>query len=98
VEPKEQTTAYVPWVGGDLNEILCHQEERVVQNDNTVSYNTLRLQIPKDDLRHHYVKTTVQVRHYLDGSLGLFFGNRCLGRFDAMGHIQEAAQSLQKVA
>jgi transposase len=98
VKPKEETTAYIPWAGGDLNEILCHQEERVVQNDNTVSYNTLRLQIPKDDLRHHYVKTTVQVRQYLDGSLGLFFGNRCLGRYDAMGHIQEPAHHLQKAA
>lgn len=98
VKPKEKTTAYISWAVGDLNEILCHQEERVVQNDNTVSYKNLRLQIPKDDLRHHYVRTTVQVRHYLDGSLGLFFGNRCLGRFDATGHIQEPAQHLQKAA
>ncbi len=98
VDPKEKTSAYIPWAGGDLNEILCHQEERVVQNDNTVSYKTLRLQIPKDDLRHHYVKTTVQVRHYLDGGLGLFFGNRCLGRYDAIGRVQESAQHLQKAA
>lgn len=95
---KEEKTAYVPWIGGDLNEVLCHQEERVVQNDNTVSYKNLCLQIRKDDLRHHYVRTTVEVRHYLDGSLGLFFGNRCLGRYDALGQVQEPAQHLQKVA
>jgi transposase len=95
---KEEKTAYVPWIGGDLNEVLCHQEERVVQNDNTVSYKNLHLQILKDDLRHHYVRTTVEVRHYLDGSLGLFFGNRCLGRYDALGQVQEPAQHLQKAA
>jgi transposase len=98
VQSTEEKTAYIPWIGSDLNEVLCYQEERVVQNDNTVSYKTLRLQIPQDDLRHHYVRTTVQVRHYLDGSLGLFFGNRCLGRYDAQGNIQESALRLQRAA
>lgn len=98
VTPTDTRTAYSPWIGSDLNEILCHQEERVVQNDNTVSYETLRLQIPQDDLRHHYVRTTVQVRRYLDGSLGLFFGNRCLGRYDQRGTLRETKQDLQKAA
>lgn len=98
VRSKEEKTAYIPWGGNDLNEILCHQEERVVQNDNTVSYQKMRLQIPRDDLRHHYVRTTVQIRHYLDGSLGLFFGNRCLGRYDAQGNINESSLILQKAA
>ena len=91
VTPKEEKkTAYIPWTGGDLKEILCWMEERVVQNDNTVSFMGLRLQIPKDDLRHHYVRTTVHVRRYLDGSLSVFFGNRCLGRYDARGNLQAA--------
>jgi hypothetical protein len=32
----EAGTAFVPWVGGSLADILCVQEERVVANDNTV--------------------------------------------------------------
>lgn len=91
-------TAYIPWVGGSLKEILCHQEERVVQKDNTVSYNKLSLQIPKDDLRYHYVKTIVQVRQYHDGNLGLFFGNRLLGRYDAQGKIIEPVLELEEAA
>ncbi len=87
----EDKTAYIPWVGVDLREILCHQEERVVQKDNTVSYHNLSLQIPKDEMRHHYVKTTVQVRQYHDGSLGLFFGNRLLGRYNIQGKVIEPA-------
>jgi transposase len=98
VESKEAKSYYIPWVGSDLNEILCHHEERVVQNDNTVSYRTLRLQIPQDDLRYHYVKTTVEVRQYLNGCLGIFFGNRCLGRYDAQGKLQETVQDLEKAA
>lgn len=94
----EDKTAYIPWVGGDLREVLCHQEERVVQKDNTVSYHNMRLQIPKDDMRHHYVRTTVQVRHYHDESLGLFFGNRPLGYYDPQGKIIEPALELQKAA
>jgi hypothetical protein len=98
VKPAEEKSAYIPWIGGDLKEILCLWEDRVVQKDNTVSYQTLRLQIPPDELRHHYVKTTVQVRHYADGGLGLFFGNRCLGRYDPQGKPRDLNPLLQKVA
>jgi transposase len=86
VEPQEKETAYISWVSGDLKEILCHQEERCVQNDNTVSYQGRRLQIGKNSLRHHYVKVTVQVREYSDGSLGIFHGPRCIGRYCKQGH------------
>src|SRR3546814_16704105 len=33
VEPAEPGSAFVPWAGGDLKEILCHQEDRVVARD-----------------------------------------------------------------
>lgn len=86
IKPKEEDkTAYIPWIGADLNEILCHQEERVVQNDNTISYNGKRLQIGKDDLRHHYVRTTVQVREYLNGTLSVYYGPRCIGKYSKEG-------------
>src|SRR3546814_6594606 len=46
VEPAEPGSAFVPWAGGDLKEILCHQEDRVVARDNTVQFGKLVLQIP----------------------------------------------------
>lgn len=99
VKPEiEDKTAYIPWIGIDLDEYLCHQEERVVQNDNTISYNKIRLQIPKDDIRNHYVRTTVQVRQYLDGKLSIYFGNRCLGRYDAEGNSEETPMELKNAA
>lgn len=85
VNAREEKSAYIPWGGGQLKEIFCLQEERVVQNDNTVSYQGKRLQIGQDDLRHHYVKTTVQVREYLQGTLSLYYGPRCIGTYNREG-------------
>lgn len=81
VTAAEPGSAFVPCTGGVLGEVLCHQEDRVVGNDNTVVFEKLRLQIEPSPLRHHFVKATVQVRRYLDDTLALFFGPRCIGRF-----------------
>jgi transposase len=42
-------------------------------------------QIPPSPLRAHYVRATVKVRRYQDGSHAVFHGPRCLGRYDAAG-------------
>ena len=49
-------TAYVPFLSGGLPDILCEQHERTVGNDNCVSFERLSLQLPCDELRHHYVR------------------------------------------
>lgn len=85
VAPAATGGAFVPYVGRDLRDILCVQEERVVGNDNCVSYKRLSLQIPADRHRHHYVKAKVRVHEYPDGTLALFHGPRCLARYDAAG-------------
>src|SRR5271156_3735058 len=87
VKAKEDKTAYIPWVGGDLNEILSYQEDRVVQNDNTVSYKGLSLQLPPSRLRSHFVKATVRVHEYPDGRLAVFWGPHRLADYDARGSI-----------
>ena len=81
VEAAEAGEAFVPWTGGDPGEILCHQEDRVVGNDNTVTFARLSLQIPPSPLRAHYVRVKVQVRRYADGALALFHGPRCIARY-----------------
>src|SRR3546814_9074703 len=45
VEPAEPGSAFVPWAGGDLKEILCHQEDRVVARDNTVQLDRTRTRL-----------------------------------------------------
>ena len=68
-----------------LREVLCIHEERIVARDNTVSFSRLKLQLPQSPLRHHYVKARVSVRDYPDGTLAIFHGPRCIGRYDAAG-------------
>lgn len=90
VDASEAGTAFIPWVGGDLNEILCQQEERQVGKDNTVSFERLKLQIEPSPLRAHFVKATVTVRRYADHTIGLFYGPRCIGRYHADGTTLQA--------
>jgi hypothetical protein len=86
-EAAEPGTAFTPWVGADLAEILCHQEDRVVGKDNTVVFEKLRLQIEPSPLRPHFVKATVQVRRYADDTIALFYGPRCIGRYAFDGSL-----------
>jgi hypothetical protein len=87
VPASEAGTAFIPWVGPSLAEILCVQEERGVAKDNTVRYQGLSLQIPQDPHRVHYVKVTVRVHEYPDGTLAVFHGPRCLARYYAKGEL-----------
>jgi hypothetical protein len=89
VKAEESGTAFVPWIGTGLADILCVQQERVVANDNTVPYQGTRLQIPPDRYRCHYVKATVRVHAYPDETLAVFHGPRCLAHYQADGHLIE---------
>ena len=93
VPASEAGTAFVPWIGSNLADLLCIQETRVVANDNTVRYQGTSLQIPQDPHRFHYVKVTVRVHAYPDGTLAVFHGPRCLARYTAAGVQLEAAST-----
>jgi hypothetical protein len=88
VAAAETGSAFVPWIGADLRDILCLQEERVVRPDNCVAYNSKLLQIPADRHRCHYVKAKVRVHEYPDRSLAIFHGPRRLAQYDASGKEQ----------
>jgi transposase len=87
VEPTEPGSAFVEWGGPDLNDILCEQHERTVGNDNCVSFEGIKLQIPPDKYRCHYIKAKVRVHRYNDGSLGIFHGPRKLAVYDPTGNL-----------
>jgi len=92
----EQGSAFVPWIGGCLEDILCEQYERTVGNDNCVRFEGLILQIPADRHRCHYVKARVRVNRYASGALALFHGPRGLAYFTPDGRpitddLQQAA-------
>jgi len=78
-------SGFTPIPGVDLDEILCVQEERQVGNDNCVSYCRMKLQIPESPLRPHFVKARVKVHVHADGSIAVYHGPRCIGRYDTDG-------------
>lgn len=88
--PAEQAgSGFVADTAGAWREILCLQETRHVGNDNTVKWRTLRLQIPPTPLRAHFVKASVRVHEYPDGSLAVFLGPNRLADYDATGALIE---------
>lgn len=94
----EPGTAFLPYVGRPLEDILCLQEDRQVGGDNCVVYKRLSLQIPPDRHRHHYVKATVRVHEYPDGRLAVFHGPRRLALYAAQGTPLPEAATTQSAA
>jgi hypothetical protein len=88
VKPKESKSAFVSWLHkNSLDEVLCIKDDRVVRNDNTVHYEGLILQIPPQEHRNHYVRCDVEVRRYLNKTIGVFYGHYCLARYDQSGNL-----------
>jgi hypothetical protein len=85
VPAAEEGSAFIPYAGRPLDDILCIQESRQVGRDNCVNWNRLALQIPPQRHRHHYVRATVRVHQYPDSRLAIFDGPSCLARFDPDG-------------
>lgn len=93
VPAAEPGSAFVPYAGRPIADILCLQEDRVVGADNCVSYNRRSLQIPPQRHRRHYVRATVRVHEYPDGRLAIFDGPRCLARFEPKGGNRDAQRA-----
>lgn len=83
----EPGSAFVRWVGDSLNDVLCEQYGRVVGNDNCVSFEGLKLQIPADRHRCHYVKAPVSVLRRTDGTLAILHGPRKLAEYTVSGQL-----------
>ena len=90
--PADPTSAFVPVGAHDLDQILCHEEERVVARDNTVHLDGVVLQIDKQRGRRTGAGLRVLVRRHLSGQHSIWWGPRCLGRFTVHGQpVREKA-------
>lgn len=84
VEAAEPTTAFVPWPDEiDPADFFCFKYSRVVSNDNTIAFSKHRLQIPPGPQRKSYAKARIEVRHFLDGSLSIFYQGQSLVTFSS---------------
>ena len=83
--PADPAPAFVPVGRVDLEQILCHQDERVVARDNTVVLDGVVLQLAKQAGRRSCAGLRVVVRRHLDARHSVWLGSRRLGLFDARG-------------
>jgi len=89
----EEGSAFIPWIGGSIDDVLCEHFERTVTPDNCVSFDKMILQIPANRYRCHYVRVKVQIHRYLDGSLAIFHGPRKLADYDSRGKLKEESKA-----
>ena len=89
--PADPTPAFVALGDVDLDQILCEEDERVVAPDNTVSFDTVCLQLAKQPGRPTCAGARVIVRRHLDGRFTVWRGVACLGRYSPAGAGRPAA-------
>lgn len=83
--PREAASAFVGLGPVALDQILCHEEERVVGQDNTVTLEGVRLQVPKQPGRATCAGRRVTIRRHLDGTHTVWHGPHRWGHYDATG-------------
>ena len=83
--PAAPVPAFVALGRVDLEQILCHQDARVVARDNTVVLDGVVLQLAKQPGRRSCAGLHVVVRRHLDGRHSVWLGSRRLGLYDARG-------------
>jgi len=87
VEPAQPGSAFVPLVGVDLELLLSTHHRRTVNNDSTVAFEALSLQLPRTAQRAHYVRCEVTVHEFPEGRLGLSYQGRLLARYSREGEL-----------
>jgi hypothetical protein len=91
VEPASSASAFVPLVGVDLELVLSVQHSRRVDNDSTVSFEGIRLQLPPTAQRAHYVRCEVTVHEFPEGVLGVSYLGQLLARYTRDGQLLQCA-------
>jgi transposase len=85
IKPAQRESAFVRLTGIELELVLSSRHERVVRNDNTVTFKNLVLQLPSTRQRIHFVRCPVTIHQFANGTLGISYQGRLLARYDAMG-------------
>src|SRR5438552_12422058 len=89
--PADPASAFVPLGRVDLDQILCVEDERTVGRDNVVTADRVPLQLAKQPGRRTCAGLRVLVRRHLSGQHSVWYGARCLGRYDPTGQPLRAA-------
>src|SRR5579859_1418380 len=87
-------SAFVTACGKDLDRIFSMQQERVVNQDNTVRIANRTLQIEKTKWRNTLAKCHVLVCEHLDGTWSVFYGPHRVGRYAADGSRHRSGEAI----
>jgi len=98
VKPAQPESAFVKLGGIELELLLSSQHERVVRNDNTITFKTLILQLPSTRHRIHFVRCPVTVHQFSNGTLGISYQGKLLARYDAAGGILQPSPNKERAA
>jgi hypothetical protein len=82
--PTDPASAFVPVGRVDLDQILCHQETRVVARDNTVAFDGRTFQLARQPGRRSCAGLAVTIRRHLAGAYSIWHGARRLGDYPAV--------------
>lgn len=82
--PSDAASAFVPVGRVDLDQILCHQETRLVARDNTVAFDGRTFQLARQPGRRSCVGLEVTIRRHLTGEYSIWQGARRLGDYRAV--------------
>ena len=85
IKPAQPESAFVKLTGVELELVLSSKYQRVVRNDNTVTFKNVILQLPSTRQRIHFVRCPVTVHQFSNGTLGISYQGRLLARYDAAG-------------
>lgn len=93
VAPAQPQSASIPMARIDLELLLSAKHERVVRNDNTVTFkNLVLLTTPQ---RMHFVRCPVVVHQFPNATLGVSYQGRLLARCDADAAPLHRSQDLE---
>ncbi len=93
VRAAQAESAFVSARGKDVERIFSLQHERVVNRDNTLSFANRILQIERTRWRGTLAGCRVLVCEHLDGSLRVYYGPHCVGRYGRTEEKPQAAAS-----
>ena len=96
--PAQRESAFVRLRGLELRLVLSAHHPRVVQNDSTVRFGALVLQLPQTRDRVHYVRCPVLVHEFVDDSLGVSYQGQLLARYDRRAQLLEAPRARSRAA
>jgi len=98
VIPTEQGTAFVPYTGADLKKVFSRHHERIVGNDNTISFGRIRMQIERQTFRFSMARCRVLLCELLNGTIAVYYGPHLLGTYSSDGQLLGNPQRKERAA